>query len=193
MDFIVEVSARHVHLTQEHVEALFGKGHELTFDRPLSQPGQFLSKEKVILKNGDRKLERVSILGPIRKASQVELSKTDCISLRADAVIRESGDIAGSAPIEIIGPEGSITLPEGLIVAKRHLHMTPEQAEEAGMKNGQIINVAVDTDGRKTIFGDVVVRVSPKYALAMHIDTDEANGANVPRKGCNGHIVNVEF
>ena len=193
MDFIVEVSARHVHLTQEHVEALFGKGHELTFDRPLSQPGQFLSKEKVILKNGDRKIERVSILGPIRKASQVELSKTDCISLRAEAFIRESGDIAGTAPIEIIGPEGSITLPEGLIVAKRHLHMTPEQAEEAGMKNGQIISVAVDTDGRKTVFGDVVVRVSPKYALAMHIDTDEANGANVPRKGCPGHIVNVEF
>ena len=96
MDFIVEVSARHVHLTQEHVEALFGKGHELTFDRPLSQPGQFLSKEKVTIKNGDRKIERVSILGPVRKASQVEVSKTDSVALRAEGFIRESGDLAGT-------------------------------------------------------------------------------------------------
>ena len=112
MDFIVEVSARHVHLTQEHVEALFGKGHELTFDRPLSQPGQFLSKEKVTIKNGDRKIERVSILGPVRKASQVEVSKTDSVALRAEGFIRESGDLAGTAPVEIEGPEGSIQLSE---------------------------------------------------------------------------------
>lgn len=183
MDFIVEVSARHVHLTQEHVEALFGKGHELTFDRPLSQPGQFLSKEKVTIKNGDRKIERVSILGPVRKASQVEVSKTDSVALRAEGFIRESGDLAGTAPVEIEGPEGSIQLSEGLIIAKRHIHMTPENAAEAGLKD----------DGRKTIFGDVVVRVSPSFTLAMHIDTDEANGANVPRSGCPGHIVNVEF
>ena len=181
MDFIVEVSARHVHLTQEHVEALFGKGHELTFDRPLSQPGQFLSKEKVTIKNGDRKIERVSILGPVRKASQVEVSKT------------ESGDLAGTAPVEIEGPEGSIQLSEGLIIAKRHIHMTPENAAEAGLKDKDVVSVAVNTDGRKTIFGDVVVRVSPSFTLAMHIDTDEANGANVPRSGCQGHIVNVEF
>ena len=131
MDFIVEVSARHVHLTQEHVEALFGKGHELTFDRPLSQPGQFLSKEKVTIKNGDRKIERVSILGPVRKASQVEVSKTDSVALRAEGFIRESGDLAGTAPVEIEGPEGSIQLSEGLIIAKRHIHMTPENAAEA--------------------------------------------------------------
>ena len=106
MDFIVEVSARHVHLTQEHVEALFGKGHELTFDRPLSQPGQFLSKEKVTIKNGDRKIERVSILGPVRKASQVEVSKTDSVALRAEGFIRESGDLAGTAPVEIEGARG---------------------------------------------------------------------------------------
>ena len=128
MDFIVEVSARHVHLTQEHVEALFGKGHELTFDRPLSQPGQFLSKEKVTIKNGDRKIERVSILGPVRKASQVEVSKTDSVALRAEGFIRESGDLAGTAPVEIEGPEGSIQLSEGLIIAKRHIHMTPTEA-----------------------------------------------------------------
>ena len=134
MDFIVEVSARHVHLTQEHVEALFGKGHELTFDRPLSQPGQFLSKEKVTIKNGDRKIERVSILGPVRKASQVEVSKTDSVALRAEGFIRESGDLAGTAPVEIEGPEGSIQLSEGLIIAKRHIHMTPENAAEAGLK-----------------------------------------------------------
>ena len=193
MDFIVEVSARHVHLTQEHVEALFGKGHELTFDRPLSQPDQFLSKEKVTLKNGDRKIERVSILGPVRKASQVEVSKTDSVALRAEGFIRESGDIAGTAPIEIEGPEGSIQLTAGLIIAKRHIHMTPEDAAAFGVTDKQIVSVAVDTDGRKTIFGDVVVRVSPKFKLAMHIDTDEANGANVPRNGCPGHIVDVQF
>ena len=183
MDFIVEVSARHVHLTQEHVEALFGKGHELTFDRPLSQPGQFLRKEKVTIKNGDRKIERVSILGPVRKASQVEVSKTDSVALRAEGFIRESGDLAGTAPVEI----------EGLIIAKRHIHMTPANAAEAGLKDTDVVSVAVKTDGRKTIFGDVVVRVSPSFTLAMHIDTDEANGANVPRSGCPGHIVNVEF
>ena len=137
MDFIVEVSARHVHLTQEHVEALFGKGHELTFDRPLSQPGQFLSKEKVTIKNGDRKIERVSILGPVRKASQVEVSKTDSVALRAEGFIRESGDLAGTAPVEIEGPEGSIQLSEGLIIAKRHIHMTPAHAAEAGRGRGR--------------------------------------------------------
>ena len=193
MDFIVEVSARHVHLTQEHVEILFGKGHELTFDRPLSQPGQFLSKEKVTIKNGDRKIERVSILGPVRKASQVEVSKTDSVALRAEGFICESGDLAGTAPIEIEGPEGSVQLEEGLIIAKRHIHMTPEAAEEAGLKDKDVVSVAVNTEDRKTIFGDVVVRVSPSFALAMHIDTDEANGANVPRNGCQGHIVSVEF
>ena len=193
MDFIVEVSARHVHLTQEHVEILFGKGHELTFDRPLSQPGQFLSKEKVTIKNGDRQIERVSILGPVRKSSQVEVSKTDSVTLRAEGFIRESGDIAGTAPIEIVGPEGSVQLNEGLIIAKRHIHMTPEDAEQFGVSDKQIVSVSVNTDGRKTIFGDVVVRVSPSFNLAMHIDTDEANGAAVPRNGCHGHIVNVEY
>ena len=148
MDFIVEVSARHVHLTQEHVEALFGKGHELTFDRPLSQPGQFLSKEKVTIKNGDRKIERVSILGPVRKASQVEVSKTDSVALRAEGFIRESGDLAGTAPVEIEGPEGSIQLSEGLIIAKRHIHMTPENAAEAGLKDKDVVSVAVNTDAR---------------------------------------------
>jgi len=141
-----------VHLTQEHVEALFGKGHELTFDRPLSQPGQFLSKEKVTIKNGDRKIERVSILGPVRKASQVEVSKTDSVALRAEGFIRESGDLAGTAPVEIEGPEGSIQLSEGLIIAKRHIHMTPENAAEAGLKDKDVVSVAVNTDGRKTIF-----------------------------------------
>ena len=193
MDFIVEVSARHVHLTQEHVEVLFGKGHELTFDRPLSQPGQFLSKEKVTIQNGDRKIERVSILGPVRKAYQVEVSKTDSVTLRAEGFIRESGDIAGTAPIEIVGPEGSIKLTEGLIIAKRHIHMTPEDAEKFGVKDKDVVSVAVNTEGRKTVFGDVVVRVSPNFSLAMHIDTDEANGANVPRNGCPGHIVDVQF
>lgn len=193
MEFIVEVSARHVHLTQEHVEALFGKGHELTFDRPLSQPGQFLSKEKVTICNGERRIERVSILGPVRNASQVEVSKTDSVSLRAEGLVRESGDVAGTAGIDIIGPEGSVHLSEGLIIAKRHIHMTPDDAAAAGVSDKDIVSVAVNTEGRKTIFGDVVVRVSPNFKLAMHIDTDEANASSVPRNGCPGHIVNIEF
>lgn len=193
MDFIVEVSARHVHLTQEHVEVLFGSGHELTFDRPLSQPGQFLSKEKVTIKNGERKIERVSILGPVRKADQVEVSKTDSVALRADGFIRESGDISGTAPIEIVGPEGTIQLTEGLIIAKRHIHMTPDDAEKFGVKDKDVVSVLVDTEDRKTIFGDVVVRVNSSFSLAMHIDTDEANGANVPRNGCRGRIVSINL
>ena len=145
MDFIVEVSARHVHLTQEHVEALFGKGHELTFDRPLSQPGQFLSKEKVTIKNGDRKIERVSILGPVRKASQVEVSKTDSVALRAEGFIRESGDLAGTAPVEIEGPEGSIQLSEGLIIAKRHIHMRRKRVSKIRMLSALLLT---PTDAR---------------------------------------------
>ncbi|MBR6239708.1 MAG: phosphate propanoyltransferase [Clostridia bacterium] len=193
MEFKVEVSARHIHLTQEHVEALFGKGYELTFDRELSQPGQFLCKEKLTIVKGDRQLARVSILGPVRKASQVELSRTDCISLRAAQFVRESGDLAGTESCTLVGPEGQVELSEGLIVAKAHIHATPEDAEKLGVKDKDIVNVAVEGDGRKLIFGNIVVRVSPSYALAMHIDTDEGNAAFLPRSGGIGKIVNIEW
>lgn len=192
MEFKVEVSARHIHLTQEHVEILFGKGHQLTSKKALSQPGQFACEEKLTLVNGDRKLERVTVLGPVRKQSQVELSITDCVALRAGQVVRESGDLKGSAPIKLVGPAGEVELEEGLIVAKAHIHATPEDAEKLGVKDKDIVSVAVEGQGRKLVFGNIVVRVSPSYALAMHVDTDEGNAAFLPREGGIGRIVEVQ-
>ena len=184
--FIIETSARHVHVTQETLEKLFGEGTELTVKKELSQPGQFASNQKVDLvaykKNKvtgelvESRLKGVSILGPVRKADQVELSLTDARTLGVVAPVRESGDVAGSGVCKLVGPAGEVELKEGVIAAKRHIHMTPADAEEFGVKNGDIVSVKVLKDtGRSVIFGDTVIRVSPTYALAMHIDTDEAN------------------
>lgn len=188
--FIVETSARHVHLTQEHLEALFGKGATLTHKKDLSQPGQFACEERVTIVGPKRELAGVSILGPVRPATQVELSATDARSIGVDAPIRESGDIAGSGACKIIGPNGEIEISEGVIVAKRHIHLTPADAEELGVKDKEIVWVKLDTDGRKAIFGDVVVRVSEKFARAMHIDTDESNAVSAPRS-LEGEIVKI--
>ena len=175
---LVETSARHVHLTREHVEILFGKGHELTFKKALSQPGQFACEEKVTVIGAKSQL-KASILGPVRPDTQVELSLTDARSIGVVAPIRESGDIKGSGACKLVGPCGEVELTEGVIAAKRHIHMTPDDAEKYGIKDKQIVSVKVETDGRSLVFGDVVARVSPSYALAMHIDTDEANAALV--------------
>lgn len=188
--FIVETSARHVHLTQEHLEALFGKGATLTHKKELSQPGQFACEERVTIVGPKRELAGVSILGPVRPATQVELSATDARSIGVDAPIRESGDIAGSGACKIIGSKGEIEISEGVIVAKRHIHLTPADAEELGVKDKEIVWVKLDTDGRKAIFGDVVVRVSEKFARAMHIDTDESNAVSAPRS-LEGEIVKI--
>ena len=188
--FIVETSARHVHLTQEHLEALFGKGATLTHKKDLSQPGQFACEERVTIVGPKRELAGVSILGPVRPATQVELSATDARSIGVDAPIRESGDIAGSGACKIIGPKREIEISEGVIVAKRHIHLTPADAEELGVKDKEIVWVKLDTDGRKAIFGDVVVRVSEKFARAMHIDTDESNAVSAPRS-LEGEIVKI--
>jgi len=188
--FIVETSARHVHLTQEHLEALFGKGAALTHKKDLSQPGQFACEERVTIVGPKRELAGVSILGPVRPATQVELSATDARSIGVDAPIRESGDIAGSGACKIVGPKGEIEISEGVIVAKRHIHLTPADAEELGVKDKEIVWVKLDTDGRKAIFGDVVVRVSEKFARAMHIDTDESNAVSAPRS-LEGEIVKI--
>lgn len=188
--FIVETSARHVHLTQEHLEALFGKGATLTHKKDLSQPGQFACEERVTIVGPKRELAGVSILGPVRPAIQVELSATDARSIGVDAPIRESGDIAGSGACKIVGPKGEIEISEGVIVAKRHIHLTPADAEELGVKDKEIVWVKLDTDGRKAIFGDVVVRVSEKFARAMHIDTDESNAVSAPRS-LEGEIVKI--
>ncbi|MCR5760805.1 MAG: phosphate propanoyltransferase [Sphaerochaetaceae bacterium] len=183
-EFMVETSARHVHVTQETLEKLFGKGYQLTVKKELSQPGQFASNERVTVVGPKRELANVSILGPCRKANQVELSATDARSIGLVAPVRESGDTAGSAACKLVGPAGEVELSEGVIVAKRHIHMTEADAKEFGVSNGQIVDVLVDCGtGRKTVFGDTVIRVSNSYALAMHIDTDESNAA-----GCAGAV-----
>ena len=174
--FIVETSARHVHVTAEAVEILFGKGHTLTNKKDLSQPGQFACEEKVTV-IGPRGSLKASILGPTRPANQVELSLTDARTIGvANVPVRESGDVAGSGACIIEGPCGSVEVKEGVIVAKRHIHMTPADAEALGVSDKEIVGVKLDT-ARPLIFGDVVVRVHPNFALAMHIDTDESNAA----------------
>ena len=174
----IGISARHVHLTQEHVEELFGKGYQLTKKKEL-MGGQFASNELVTLVGTKlRAIENVRILGPCRKASQVEISKTDGIRLGVKAPIRESGKIEGSAPIAIVGPKGVIYLEEGCIVAKRHIHMSTEDAKRFGVTNGQSVKVRFDND-RGGIMEDVIIRVDPTFTLEMHIDTDEANGLGI--------------
>ena len=173
----VETSARHVHLTAEAVAALYGEGAELTVKKMLSQPGQFATGNEKLKLVGPKGEIMLSVLGPTRPATQVELSYTDARALGLKAVpVRESGDVKGTPGIKIVGPAGEIEIEEGCIIAKRHIHMTPEDAEGLGVTNGQIVKVLVKSD-RTTIYDDVVCRVSPSYALAMHIDTDECNAA----------------
>ena len=173
--FLVETSARHVHLTAEAVEILFGKGHTLTNKKDLSQPGQFACEEKVVVV-GPKGSIKASVLGPTRPENQVELSLTDARTIGIVAPVRESGDVAGTPGCKIEGPCGSVEIAEGVIAAKRHIHMTPADAEAIGVCDKQIVNVKLDTP-RALIFGDVVVRVKDSFALAMHIDTDESNAA----------------
>ncbi|MGE4571373.1 MAG: phosphate propanoyltransferase [Candidatus Izemoplasmatales bacterium] len=176
---LVEVSARHCHLSKEHLDILFGQGYELTVKKELSQPGQFAANEKIKVIGPKRELANVSILGPTRKESQVEISLTDARSIGIDAPIRESGDIKDSAGCTIVGPKGKVELKEGVIVAKRHIHITPEDAMNYGLKDKEVVSVKIDTDQRSTILGDVVIRVRNDFSSAMHIDTDEGNAAGV--------------
>lgn len=174
---LIETSARHVHVTEEALAILFGEGHELTKKKDLSQPGQFACEERIAVIGPKGQFPAVSILGPVRPANQVEISASDARSIGVPAVVRESGDIAGTPGCKLVGPAGEIEISEGVIVAKRHIHMTPEDAENYGLSDKQIVNVKVPSNGRELIFGDVVVRVSEKFKLAMHIDTDESNAA----------------
>ena len=174
---LVETSARHIHLSREAVDVLFGKGYELTNKKELSQPGQYACAEKLTIV-GPKGTLKASILGPTRPASQVEISLTDARAIGVVAPIRESGDIAGSGACKLVNPEtgAELELSEGVIAAKRHIHLTPEAAAEMGVSDKEIVCVKIESDSeRTTIFGDVVVRVSEKFAPAMHIDTDEAN------------------
>ena len=175
---LVETSARHIHLTKEAVEALYGAGAELTVKKMLSQPGQFACGNEKITLVGPKGNLAVSVLGPVRKANQVELSYTDARALGLAGVpVRESGDVAGTPGLKLVGPAGEITIDEGVIIAKRHIHMTPADAEAFGVANKQVVKVKINSE-RSLIFDDVVVRVNPNFALAMHIDTDECNAAS---------------
>ena len=188
--FDIEISARHVHLNREAIDALFGKNYALTPKKQLSQPGQYLCEEKVEICGVKSRIERVSIIGPQRGYVQVEVSATDARKLGVDAPIRESGDLSHSAGCKLIGPKGEVEIQNGLIVAQRHIHATAQDAKNLGAKDGELVWVEVQSSKRKLIFGDVVFRVSPNFALAMHIDTDEANAAGCGQKA-KGKIVRI--
>ena len=178
MKFIVETSARHIHVTERTLAILFGEGHTLTNKKDLSQPGQFACEEKVKLV-GPKGEMNVSILGPVRKADQVELSFTDARTLGLKGVpVRESGDVAGTPGIKLVGPCGEVEISEGVMIAKRHIHMTPADAEKLGLKDKDVVSVKTSGE-RSVVFNETVVRVSDKFLLRMHIDTDEANAAGI--------------
>ena len=175
----IGVSNRHIHLSKEDLETLFGKGYELTPIKDLSQPGQFACKEQLtIIGPSLRPIEGVRVLGPVRSASQVEISRTDSFTLKVKPPVRESGDINGSAPVTIIGPKGVVTLKEGCIIANRHIHMSEEEGMAFGLKDGDYVNVEANGE-RRTMFYDVQVRVNKAFRLEMHIDTDDANAAGI--------------
>lgn len=184
----IAVSARHVHLNKEALEVLFGEGATLTPLRELSQPGQYACHETVNLIGPRRRIDGVRVLGPLRSTCQVEISRTDEYHLGVDAPVRQSGHTKGSAPITLEGPKGTVTLQEGLICAWRHIHMHPDDAEAYGVQDGDEVQVAVTGGPRDLIFGDVIVRVSPSFRLEMHIDTDEANAAELSQ-GATGTLI----
>jgi acetate kinase len=188
--FLVEVSAHHIHLTQDHVEALFGKGHQLTKHGDLSQPGQYACKEQLTISGPKGRIERVRVLGPTRKYTQVEIAMTEQFRLGVHPPIRESGDLKDTPGCTLEGPAGSIKLDRGVICALRHVHMAPADALRYGVRDKSVVRVRVDGD-RELVFGDVLVRVDPSFALAMHIDTDEANAANV-KTGAQGYIDGIQ-
>ena len=178
-EFIIETSARHAHVTQKTLEVLFGEGAKLEVKKMLSQPGQYASDKRIQVV-GPKGTLTCTILGPCRNVDQVEISLTDARSIGVVAPVRESGDVKASGPCKLVGPCGEVELTEGVIAAKRHIHMTPADAEELDVQTGDIVYVKVTNEtGRSTIFGDTVVRVSPSYGLAMHVDTDESNAAGL--------------
>jgi acetate kinase len=188
--FLVEVSAHHIHLTQEHVEALFGKGHQLTKHADLSQPGQYACKEQLAIVGPKGRIERVRVLGPARKYTQIEIAMTEQFKLGVHPPIRESGDIADTPGCTLEGPTSSVKVDRGVICALRHVHMTPEDALRYGVRDKSFVRVRIAGD-RELVFGDVLVRVDPSFSLAMHIDTDEANAAHV-KTGAQGYIEGIQ-
>jgi len=186
----MEVSAHHIHLAQKDVEALFGPGHELTKSSDLSQPGQYACQEQLSIIGPKGRIDRVRVLGPARKATQVEIAMTEQFKLGIQPPIRESGDIEDSPGCILEGPAGRVAIDKGVICALRHIHMTPADALRYGLKNKSSVRVRVPGD-RELLFGDVRIRVDPNFALAMHIDTDEANAANL-RNGARGFVDGIQ-
>jgi len=172
---LVETSARHLHVTDEHLKILFGEGATLTPVKELSQPKQYACAERVTIVGSKKELKNVSILGPTRSKTQVEISMTDARGIGIAAQIRESGDIVGSVGCKLVGPKGEVEISEGVIVAKRHIHITPEDAVKFGVKDKEIVKTRINSERRSLTFDDVVIRVSEKFSTAMHIDTDESN------------------
>ena len=188
LEIPVGISNRHIHLSREDLDVLFGAGYELTPIKDLSQPGQYACKELLtIVGPSMRSIENVRVLGPLRKQSQVEISLTDSFVLKVKPPVRESGSLAGSAPVTIIGPKGVVTLKEGCIIANRHIHMSPADGARFGVKDGDYINVDVSSGTKHTLWYDVQVRVSDKFALEMHVDTDDANAVGIK----NGSVVTM--
>lgn len=195
----IETSARHIHITETDFKTLFGADTELTYIKELSQPGQYACKERLTVVGPKGRFENVVILGPFRSATQVEISVTDARKLGLPSVIRQSGDLNETPGCTLIGPAGQIELKEGVIVAKRHIHMTPIDAIRSHVKDNDIVFVITTSYERSLIFSDVVVRVSPSYRLAMHVDTDEANAfanddhpTGVILKLFDGHTYNLQ-
>lgn len=187
----VAISARHVHLTTATLDRLFGRGHELHVHAPLTQPGQYACEERVTLIGPKGRIEHVRVVGPARAADQVEISRSDEIALGIDAPVRVSGDLAGTPGITLEGPQGRVTLPRGVVCALRHVHMTPEDAQRLGVHDRDRVEIALlEHHGRDLVFGDVVVRVSPRYRLELHLDTDEGNAAGI-RPGDTGRLLRV--
>jgi putative phosphotransacetylase len=184
----IEVSGRHAHLKREDIDKLFGKGYQLKKFKDLSQPGEFAAKEKVILKNGKKEL-KVRIIGPERKYTQVELSKTDAYQLGVSAPVRMSGEHRGSKGVILIGAKGKSRIKKGVIIANRHIHANPQNAKKYNLKNGQIVKVEVKGE-RALIFDKVKIKIHENFNFNMHIDTDEANAAGIDKKGCFGFVKN---
>ena len=188
MKIPVEVSARHVHLCEKDFKILFGKNYKLNTKKELSQPGQFACKERIKLKTKNSEINNITVLGPFRDLTQVEISITDCLKLNIESVVRDSGNLENTPGGTLVGPNGEVELDTGIIVAQRHIHMNFEDAKISNLKDKDIVKIRLYTDYRKLIFDDVLVRVNQNFRLAMHIDTDEANACNY-KTGVFGEII----
>jgi len=189
LDIPIGISNRHVHLTQDTFDILFGKGTPVRKLKAVKQPGFYAAYETIDIEGPKGRINKVRLVAPHRSRNQIEVSRTDAIALGLRPPVRESGDLAGSCPIRLIGPQGTVEVQEGLVIALRHVHFSPAEAQAVGAKNGEIVRVRVGVGGdRETVFGNVIVRVSDQYSLELHLDTDEANAAGV-KMGDIAHIV----